>query len=36
PYTPLDISVHPGKLRLLVPPPRPPNILWPWRGETPI
>ena len=33
--TPLDISLHPGKLRLLVPPPRPAFGLWPWLGEIP-
>jgi len=33
--TPLDISLHPGKLRLLVPPPRPALGLWPWLGEIP-
>lgn len=36
PDTPLDISVHPGKLRLLVPPPRPWYGVWPWRGEPPV
>jgi len=36
PNTPLDISLHPGKLRLLVPPPRPWYAPWPWRGEMPL
>ncbi len=36
PNCPLDISVHPGKLRLLVPPSQLPYGLWPWRGETPL
>jgi len=34
PYTPLDVSVHSGKLRLLVPPLRYGLGLWPWRGES--
>jgi len=33
PNTPLDIAVHAGKLRLLVPPPRLNFGLWPWGGE---
>lgn len=33
PNTPVDISVHSGKIRLLVPPPRSSYALWPWRGE---
>ena len=36
PNCPLDISVHPGKLRLLVPSPRIASGLWPWRGEPPL
>ena len=36
PQTPLDISLCPGKLRLLVPWPRTSYNLWPWRGEAPI
>jgi len=36
PETPLDISLHPGKLRLLVPAPRASYGPWPWRGETPL
>ncbi len=36
PDTPLDISVHPGRLRIMVPPPRTPYGLWPWGGETPL
>ncbi len=36
PDCPLDISVHPGKLRLLIPPPRVTYGLWPWRGELPL
>ena len=36
PNTPLDISVHAGKVRLLVPPPRPGLSLWPWQGEVPL
>ena len=36
PNTPLDISVHPSRLRLLVPPQRPWMNIWPWRGETPL
>ena len=36
PNCPLDISVHPGKLRLLVPSPRMTYGLWPWRGEPPL
>ena len=34
--TPLDISVHPGRLRLMVPPPRANHSLWPWRGDVPL
>ena len=36
PNTPLDISVHPGKLRLLVPPPWPRHSIWPWGGDLPL
>jgi len=36
PDTPLEIALHPGKLRLLVPPPRASYGLWPWRGEIPV
>ena len=36
PNTPLDVSVHSGRLRLLVPSRRPWSALWPWRGETPV
>jgi YegS/Rv2252/BmrU family lipid kinase len=34
PNTPLDIRMETGKLRLLVPPSRGPNGLWPWRGDS--
>ena len=36
PDTPLDIAMHPGRLRIVVPPPRATNGLWPWAGETPL
>ncbi len=36
PDTPLDISVHPGRLRILVPPPRTSAGLWPWGGDRPL
>ncbi len=36
PDTPLDISVHPGRLRIMVPPPRAPYGLWPWGGDRPL
>ncbi len=36
PDTPLDISLHPGKLKLLVPPLRGGYGLWPWHGEPPL
>ena len=36
PNTPLDIALHVGKLRLLVPPPRSGGGFWPWRGESPL
>ena len=36
PTTPLDIWVHAGRLRLLMPPRRPSYGLWPWRGEMPL
>jgi len=36
PNTPLDISLHPGRLRIMVPPPRAPYGLWPWGGESPV
>ncbi len=36
PNTPLDISVHPGKLRLLVPPPQQTFGLRPWGGDVPL
>ena len=32
PSTPLDISVAPGRIRLLIPPPEAGRTLWPWRG----
>jgi len=35
PNTPLDIAVHGGKLRLLVPPWEA-RSLWPWHGEAPL
>ncbi len=34
PNTPLEISLHSGQIRLLVPPRRPNYGLWPWRGES--
>lgn len=33
PSTPLDISVAPEKLTLLIPQPRAPQVFWPWRAE---
>jgi len=33
PMTPLDISVMPGRIKLLVPPPRRGWSLWPWIGD---
>lgn len=35
PNTPLEISLRPGRIRLLVPARRPSYGLWPWRGEVP-
>ena len=33
PDTPLEVSLAPGKIRLIIPPPRPsPWALWPWKG----
>ncbi|HUS92506.1 MAG TPA: diacylglycerol kinase family protein [Phycisphaerae bacterium] len=32
PTTPLDISVAPERIRLLIPPPESGRTLWPWRG----
>jgi YegS/Rv2252/BmrU family lipid kinase len=36
PNTPLDIHVHPERLRLVIPPPRHNAGLWPWHGEPPL
>jgi diacylglycerol kinase family enzyme len=36
PNTPLEIHVHPGRIRLLVPPQPPAFGFWPWHGETPL
>jgi diacylglycerol kinase family enzyme len=34
PDTPLDISMAPGKVRLIIPPRTPsPWALWPWKGN---
>ena len=34
PDTPLDISLAPGKIKLIIPPQRPsPWALWPWKGN---
>jgi diacylglycerol kinase family enzyme len=32
PSTPLDISISPGRIKLLIPPPHGGWGLWPWRG----
>jgi len=32
PLTPLEISLAPGRIRLLIPPPEAGRTLWPWRG----
>ena len=34
PNTPVDISLRPGRIRLLVPPSRLGIGLWPWRGDS--
>ena len=35
PDTPLDISLAPGKIRLIIPPQRPsPWAIWPWKGNS--
>lgn len=36
PNTPLDISVSPRRLKLLIPPARSRWNLWPWKGVTPL
>lgn len=33
PNTPLDITVGPLQVKLLIPPQRPPWTLWPWKGQ---
>ena len=32
PDTPLDISLAPGRIKLIIPPQRSPWYFWPWRG----
>ncbi len=32
PSTPLHVSVEPSKVKLIIPPRKPPSVLWPWRG----
>ena len=35
PDTPLDISLAPGKIKLIIPPQRPsPWAIWPWKGNS--
>ena len=36
PNTPLDISVSPRRLKLLIPPARSRWNLWPWKGVSPL
>jgi diacylglycerol kinase (ATP) len=36
PVTPIEISVSPHRVRLIVPPPARSWSIWPWKGEVPV